>query len=228
MKIIITGATGFVGSEVVRQAIADEGITQAFVLTRKPLPEDLSKNTKLTIIEHKDFSTYPPELLAQLTGAEGCIWAIGGRATQFPDVETARKVSVDYTLAAAKAFTELASKLPEVKKKKGSRKFRFVFCSGKFAEWDQNKNLKMMRDTRLIKGQVEKGLFDIAEANKDTFDVWAVRPGGIVKKYAGVINALTANTSGFIAVDHLARAMLKIALNGHANRIIEANELLKI
>lgn len=39
---------------------------------------------------------------------------IGGRATQFPDVETARKVSVDYTLAAAKAFSGLASKLPEV------------------------------------------------------------------------------------------------------------------
>lgn len=49
-----------------------------------------------------------------------------------------------------------------------------------------------------------------------------------MKKYAGLINALTANTSGFIAVDHLARAMLKIVLNGHANRIIEANELLKI
>ncbi|KAI1480429.1 hypothetical protein F4774DRAFT_378402 [Daldinia eschscholtzii] len=164
MKIIITGATGFVGSEVVRQAIADEAITHAFVLTRKPLPEDISKNTKLTVIEHKDFSNYPAELLSQLAGADGCVWTIGGRATQFPDVETARKVSVDYTLAAAKAFTEaLAPGL--------SRPFRFVFCSGKFAEWDQNKNLKMMKDTRLIKGQVEKGLFDIAEANKDKFEV---------------------------------------------------------
>ncbi|KAI1471521.1 uncharacterized protein F4812DRAFT_414377 [Daldinia caldariorum] len=221
MKIIITGATGFVGSEVVRQAIADEAITHAFVLTRKPLPEDISKSEKITIIEHKDFSTYPPELLAQLTGAEGCVWAIGGRATQFPDVETARKVSVDYTLAAAKAFSEeLAAGLPGP--------FRFVFCSGKFAEWDQNKNLKMMKDTRLIKGQVEKGLSDIAESNKDKFEVWAMRPGGIVRKYAGLINALTAYTSGFIAVDQLAKAMLKIVVNGHANRIIESNELLKI
>ncbi|OTA92583.1 hypothetical protein M434DRAFT_387111 [Hypoxylon sp. CO27-5] len=146
MKIIITGATGFVGSEVVRQAIADEKITHAFVLTRKPLPEDLAKNPKLTVIEHKDFSTYPPELLSQLAGAEGCVWALGGRATQFPNVETARKVSVDYTLAAAKAFIdELAPKLPE------PQKFRFVFCSGKFAEWDQDKSLLMLADTRKIK-----------------------------------------------------------------------------
>ncbi|OTA65357.1 hypothetical protein K449DRAFT_463472 [Hypoxylon sp. EC38] len=223
MKIIITGATGFVGSEVVRQAIADEKITHAFVLTRKPLPEDLAKNPKLTVIEHKDFSTYPPKLLSQLAGAEGCVWALGGRATQFPDVETARKVSVDYTLAAAKAFIdELAPKLPE------PQKFRFVFCSGKFAEWDQDKSLLMLADTRKIKGQVEKGLCDLADANKDKFEVWAVRPGGILKKHAGIINLLTANTSGFIGVDQLAKAMLKIVVNGYKDRIIETNELLRI
>ncbi|KAI1417905.1 hypothetical protein F5Y13DRAFT_150023 [Hypoxylon sp. FL1857] len=223
MKIIITGATGFVGGEVVRQAIADEKISHAFVLTRKPLPEELPKNPKLTVIEHKDFSTYPPELLAQLTGAEGCVWAVGGRATQFPDVETARKVSVDYTLAAAKAFVdELAPKLPE------SQKFRFVFCSGQFAEWDQEKNLKMLADTRKIKGQVEKGLCDLADTNKERFEVWAVRPSGILKKHAGLINLLTANALCFIEVDRLARAMLRIVVNGHKDRIIEARELLKI
>ncbi|KAI1780316.1 hypothetical protein F4818DRAFT_395339 [Hypoxylon cercidicola] len=223
MRIIITGATGYVGGEVVRQAITNERITHAFVLTRKPLPDDISKSEKVTVIEHKDFSTWPPEVLEQLAGAEGCVWAIGGRATQFPDVETAKKVSVDYTLAAANAFvTELAPKLPE------SQKFRFVFCSGKFAEWDQEKSLRMMKDTRRIKGQVEKGLCDIADANQEKFEVWAVRPGGIVKKHAGLMNLLTANSGGLIDVDHLAKAMLKIVLVGHADRIIESSALLKI
>ncbi|KAI1098036.1 hypothetical protein F4804DRAFT_325857 [Jackrogersella minutella] len=223
MKVIITGATGFVGGEVVRQAIADERITHAYVLVRKPLPEHVSKNPKLTVIEHKDFSTYPPELLAQLAGAEGCVWSLGGRATQFPDVETARKVSVDYTLAAAKAFIdELAPQLPE------PQKFHFVFCSGKFAEWDQEKSLSFMQDTRRIKGQVEKGLCDLADANRDKFEVWAVRPGGIVKRGAGLANLLTAHSTGFIEVDRLAKAMLKIVVDGHKDRIIEANELLKV
>ncbi|KAI0182102.1 hypothetical protein GGR52DRAFT_67504 [Hypoxylon sp. FL1284] len=223
MRVIITGATGFVGGEVVRQAIANERITHAFVVTRKPLPGDIPKSDKITVVEHKDFSAWPPEILEQLAGTEGCIWAVGGRTTQFPDLETARKVSVDYTLAAANAFVaELAPKLPE------SQKFRFVFCSGKFAEWNQEKSLKMMEDTRKIKGQVEKGLCDIADANKEKFEVWAVRPGGIIKKYANLMNLLTVNTVGIIEVDNLAKAMLKITLDGHADRIIESSALLKI
>ncbi|KAI2615059.1 hypothetical protein GGR54DRAFT_307215 [Hypoxylon sp. NC1633] len=223
MKIIITGATGLVGSEVVRQAIASERITQALVLTRKPLPEDIPQSAKVAVVEHKDFAAYPPEIMEQLAGAEGCVWAIGGRATQFPDVETARRVHVDYSVAAAKAFiAELAPKLPE------PQKFRFVFCSGKFAEWDQEKPLKWLKDTRLIKGQAEKALCDLADANKDRLEVWAVRPGGIVKKHAGLMNALTAYTSGFITVDHLAKATLKIVLDGHADRILEADALLKM
>lgn len=74
MRIIIAGATGFVGGAVVRQAIANERITHAFVLTRKPLHEDIAKSPKVTIIQHNDFSAYPPELLEQLAGAEGCVW----------------------------------------------------------------------------------------------------------------------------------------------------------
>ncbi|KAI1454148.1 hypothetical protein F4805DRAFT_440877 [Annulohypoxylon moriforme] len=223
MKVIITGSTGYVGSEVIRQAIADERITHIFALTRKPLPEDLAKNSKVTVIEHQDFSTYPPELLAKLAGAEACIWTLGGRAYQFPDVETARKVSVDYTLAAAKAFIEqLAPQLPE------PQKFRFLFCSGKWAEWDEKKNMRMLADTRIIKGQVEKGLCDLADANKDKFETWSVRPGAIMRKHAGLMNLLTVNTAGFIGLDHLAKAMLTIVINGHKDRILEADELLKL
>lgn len=73
--------------------------------------------------------------------------AIGGRVTQFPDVETARRVQVDFPIAALKAFlAELAPPLAAA-----GKKFRFVFCSGMYAEWDQRKTLAFMQDTRRIK-----------------------------------------------------------------------------
>lgn len=75
MKVIITGATGLVGGAVVRHCIANEKITHAFVLTRKPLPE-LVTDPKVTVVTHDDFSTYPADLLERLAGAEGCIWSV--------------------------------------------------------------------------------------------------------------------------------------------------------
>lgn len=177
MKVIVTGSNGLVGSALVRQCIANAEITKVFALTRKPLPDDVAKSPKVAVILHDDFSAYPQELLSQLAGAEGCLWwvihlvttfhpirqcqgrllttrarAIGGRAAQFPNLETYRKVQVDYTVAAAKAFLEhLVPRLAE------NKQFRFVFCSGKFAEWDQEKSLHFMADTRRVKVRGPQG-----------------------------------------------------------------------
>ena len=74
MKVIITGATGLVGGALVRACLSNDKISHAFVLTRKELPDDIAKNPKITVILHHDFSAYPPELLSQLAGAEGCLW----------------------------------------------------------------------------------------------------------------------------------------------------------
>jgi uncharacterized protein YbjT (DUF2867 family) len=74
MKIIITGVTGFIGGEILRQAIADPAITAVFTLSRKPLPDALARLPKVTSIIHKDFAEYPKSLLEQLRGAEACIW----------------------------------------------------------------------------------------------------------------------------------------------------------
>ncbi|KAL1874740.1 hypothetical protein VTK73DRAFT_268 [Phialemonium thermophilum] len=225
MKIILTGATGFIGGAVLRQCLTNDNISHVFVLTRKPLPEAVSGNGKVTVIIHDDFSTYSPEVLEKVAGAEGCIWAVGGRATQFSDVNTAKKVSVDYTIAAAKAF--IAALAPELLSRKGN-KFRFVFCSGKFAEWDQQKRLSFMSDTRHIKGQVERGLCELADANADRFEVWCARPSGVLPTDAGLATKAIGKLYGAIGVDHLASAMIKVCLQGYPQRIIENDELLRI
>lgn len=63
-----------------------------------------------------------------------------------PDNETNRRVSVDYTLAAAEAFEQNFS--PHADNK---NKFRFVYLSGAGAEKDQGKPLWIMQDYRRIR-----------------------------------------------------------------------------
>ena len=74
MNVIITGATGLVGGELVRQAIASNKINHAFILTRRPIPEKLAGSDKVTVIQHDDFSTYPGETLEKLRDVDGCLW----------------------------------------------------------------------------------------------------------------------------------------------------------
>lgn len=61
-----------------------------------------------------------------------------------PDDETARQVSVDYTLTAARAFTE---HIPV----KDGKKFRFVYVSGALAERDQTRSLWIAQSYRRIR-----------------------------------------------------------------------------
>ena len=61
-----------------------------------------------------------------------------------PDNDTARKVCVDYTIAAAKALIPLAEE-------QDGKKFRFVYLSGGAAERDQSRSLWFKGDYRRIR-----------------------------------------------------------------------------
>jgi uncharacterized protein YbjT (DUF2867 family) len=74
MKVVVTGATGFVGREVLAQCIAHHRISNVIVLSRRAIDDNLSKNPKIQVIIHEDFSSYPSSLMKQLKGAEACIW----------------------------------------------------------------------------------------------------------------------------------------------------------
>lgn len=58
------------------------------------------------------------------------------------DIEINRKVSIDYTLAAAQTFEQRFSSY--------EKKFRFIYLSGAAAEKDQEKSLWIMQDYRRI------------------------------------------------------------------------------
>ena len=75
---------------------------------------------------------------------------------------------------------------------------------------------------------MEKGLFDVAKGREGVFEVFCVRPGGIVAAGKGVLHAVVAKMAFGIGVDVLARAMCKIAVEGYGEHVIENDELVRI
>lgn len=78
MRLILTGATGLVGSAALNHILnLPKGeISALYILSRSPVP--MAENQpNVTVIQHKNFNEYPPDLLEKLKGADGCIWAQG-------------------------------------------------------------------------------------------------------------------------------------------------------
>lgn len=82
MKLIIGGATGFVGKEILRQALRCPTITSVVTLGRRPVPgEDFqgaiveaqyaSKHTDVVLA---DLEHYPETALKLIANADACIW----------------------------------------------------------------------------------------------------------------------------------------------------------
>lgn len=74
MKVILTGCTGFIGGEVLRQCREDKRITGIVVLTRRPLEGGAEKDPKVEVVEMKDFNVYSEATMNMLEGADACIW----------------------------------------------------------------------------------------------------------------------------------------------------------
>ncbi|KOS22475.1 hypothetical protein ESCO_002088 [Escovopsis weberi] len=204
MKVIVTGATGTVGKAIVQQCLQDEHITTVIILTRRAVSMDFESHPKVQVVLHQDFSQYPAEMMRGFEGAEACLWAIGGRKKMFNhDEDLCRKVNVGYTLAAADAMLRhLAGKTPD------GKKFRFVFCSGGFAERNLARLLIFHAGVRRIRAEVENGLCRLADSNKDKLDVWILRPGGVVPAHTTIPTKLTRIFGGTIAATQLGKAMV--------------------
>jgi len=78
MHLILTGATGLVGAGVLDAMIKSQGISKISILSRRPvkMAED-AKDPRINVIIHKDFETYDNNVLEQLKGATGVVWALG-------------------------------------------------------------------------------------------------------------------------------------------------------
>lgn len=157
-----------------------------------------------------------------------------------PDNETSRKVSIDYTLAAAQAFEQSFSPTTD-----GEKTFRFVYLSGAGAEKDQTKSLWAMQDYRRIRvcisladpfnyvepkltlnaqGEVENKLIAYAKDHESRFESYIMRPGMVLSKEM-TIRSLVFGLGPSVKVDALAQVMIDLALQGNERQVLENNNI---
>ncbi|KAM0719069.1 hypothetical protein Q7P37_004974 [Cladosporium fusiforme] len=236
MKIVLAGATGFIGSEILEECLTNRYVTHIYCLTRRPLADQYSTHPKVTQVQHENFDDLPDHLFERFRGwgVGGCIWALGAPVNAHKNLEEAQKTGISYPVQAAEKFARICA--PEYMETQNGgyiKPFRFVFMSFWGAEENQFRSLWLWADTRRIKGAAEKGLFETMDScevvdRKKCLDVISLRIGTVLAKGDAISSILAMGTVPSITVDRLAKAAIQKCLNGDVDyrRVLENADVL--
>ncbi|RGP66199.1 nucleoside-diphosphate-sugar epimerase [Fusarium longipes] len=161
MHLILTGATGLVGSSVLDAMLKSKEITKISILSRRPVPL-AEKDSRVNTIIHKDFTKYEPQILDQLQGANGVVWALG--ISQLKLMACNREyvtITREFPLAAAEALSTLSPT---------EEPFRFIYVSAYGATTSPGTFTSLFGR---VKGEAERKL---SELRTPKFHVETLRP----------------------------------------------------
>lgn len=96
------------------------------------------------------------------------------------------------------------------------------------AEWDQDKKLYFMEDSRKIKGLAEKSLSNLADESPETLEVYYLEPSGFIDEKAGPVTKMVAPLYGGISEVQVGKALAKVALDGYKTRLVTNSEMQKL
>lgn len=197
MRIVLTGATGFVGSEILQQVLSRPEITAVTCISRRPVG---IQHRKVRNILHSDFTSCPGKLAEGMAEHGALIWALGAKVSDVSDAAEYERATVTSTLVFAGA---LAHRL--------SHPFRFCYLSGMGADPGESSRFPWQRMTRHLKGRAERGLEKLASGFA-LFRATSFRPAGILPRSAArwmdrLLSPIT------VRVDRLANAMIDEALS---------------
>lgn len=75
MKLVISGGSGFVATELIKQSLQLPLVTKLVVLSRKPISAPQGIDTaKLKNVILEDYEKYPKEARDEMAGANAYIW----------------------------------------------------------------------------------------------------------------------------------------------------------
>ncbi|TQS32617.1 hypothetical protein Golomagni_07062, partial [Golovinomyces magnicellulatus] len=245
MKLIITGATGYVGGEVIRQALSNPKVTSIVALGRRetPVPENLgpsADSSKFKSVICEDFNNYTDDVKKEIAGADACLWyvhhhhrlimilarvktncnrllAVTPAKLKSMDYEDVKKICFDYTVTSLKVLTDQP-------RGPGQKPLRYIYTSGSAAVRDPKLKPPVLGDYSVMRGQCEVESLQAAEANPEKLETTVIKPGLILSTdpaheslMAALQEARRHMTVELPKVDlrELSAAALDIAINGN-------------
>lgn len=209
ISILLLGATGLVGKEVLRQALADPRVTRIVAPTRRALAERHSKLENPVV----DFDALPAD--APWWGCNGAICTLGTTMKRAGSREAFRKVDHDYVLAGA-----------TLAKRHGVKSFALVSALGA----NQNASFFYPR----VKGEIEQAVtalqFESLTILRPTF-IGGERAERRVAERAflvvlGAINPILPRSMKLNPAPVIARRLIEAALAAEPGcRIVSSSEL---
>ncbi|KUI71434.1 hypothetical protein VM1G_07009 [Cytospora mali] len=227
MKLVIGGSSGFVGTELVRQALSNPTITSIIGISRRetPVPPGATDDCgKLKSVICDNFDSYSDSLKKELEDTDACIWTIAvtpSKLNSSPWEETC-KVSRDYALTAIQTLAGLH--------RKHDAPLRFVYISGHFAPRKRTDDMKVLDEHGmmaygLLRGEAESRVLEFAEKSNGKVQSQVAKPG-LIAAPGRVLPTIPGLPQ--IELSDIAAALLDQVVNGFGKDTLSNDEMTEI
>lgn len=207
--VVVFGATGRAGSEVVRQCLADPRIGEVRAVTRRSLDVEHPKVREVRSERFDELET----IRADLRDVDACFYCLGIAQAQAESEAHYRTITVEYPLAAARTL------------KRESPAHTFAFLSGQGADPRGRSWMMWAR----VKGEAENELGALGLARLLSLRPGYIHPepgygprgvgGALARALFPVVSALAPGSA--ITSVELARGMIEAALGDEPSGVLE-------
>jgi uncharacterized protein YbjT (DUF2867 family) len=211
LNVILFGATGMIGSGVLRECLEDERVAGVLAIGRSPCGVT---HPKLAELIHSDFTDYSG-VADRLAGCDACFFTLGVSAAGMSE-EAYHHVTYDLTVAAAEALVAANAKLV------------FCYVSGEGTDSTESGRFMWAR----VKGKTENRLLQLP------LSAFMFRPGFVqplkgVRSKTALYQALYTVAGPLFPLlrrlfpkhvtttENVGRAMIEVAVRGYETRVLE-------
>ncbi|KAI1780885.1 hypothetical protein F4818DRAFT_397138 [Hypoxylon cercidicola] len=233
MKLIVAGSTGFVATELIRQALSHPAVSSIVALGRREaaVPANAGPSAaKLKSVICNDFENYSESVKRELAGADACVWTIAVTRSQVSKMpwEEVCRICRDYTVVGFETITRLP-------RPGASKPFRFVYISGAKTVQDPAQKPWLLGDYSLMRGEIESRILALAKESEGKVEACIAKPGlidspGSAGPLMKVVQTVGLALIGLprVNIDEISATLLDQAVNGAEKDILLNEDLVRI